>query len=112
MSPEDRVRVRHMIEACETALNFVVGRQRSDLDSDRMLLFALVRAIEILGEAAGRVSDATRKDAGDIPSNLAAAMRNRLIHEYFDVDREVVWKTTTQELPDLLPRLRARIAEE
>jgi uncharacterized protein with HEPN domain len=104
--------VRHMIEACETALNFVDGRQRSDLDSDRMLLFALVRAIEILGEAAGRVSDATRKDAGDIPWNLAAAMRNRLIHEYFDVDREVVWKTTTQELPDLLPRLRALIAEE
>jgi uncharacterized protein with HEPN domain len=104
--------VRHMIEACATALNFVDGRQRSDLDSDRMLLFALVRAIEILGEAAGRVSDATRKDAGDIPWNLAAAMRNRLIHEYFDVDREVVWKTTTQELPDLLPRLRARIAEE
>jgi uncharacterized protein with HEPN domain len=48
----------HMIEAIETAPNFVTGRQWADLNSDRMLLFALVRAIEVIGEAAGRVSEA------------------------------------------------------
>jgi uncharacterized protein with HEPN domain len=51
MPPEDRIRIMHMIEATETALNFVTGRQRADLNSDRMLLFALVRAIEVIGEA-------------------------------------------------------------
>ena len=56
MQREDRVRVLHMIEATETALEFVSGQQRADLDSDRMLLFALVRAIEVIGEAAGRLS--------------------------------------------------------
>jgi uncharacterized protein with HEPN domain len=54
MPPEDRVRVLHMIEAAETALNFVSGRQRADLNSDQMLLFALVRAIEVVGEASKR----------------------------------------------------------
>lgn len=51
MRPEDVVRIRHMIEAAETARQFVAGRQRPDLDRDRMLLFALVRAVEIIGEA-------------------------------------------------------------
>jgi uncharacterized protein with HEPN domain len=52
MQPEDRVRIGHMIEAGEHALRFAAGRNRPDLDSDHMLLFALVRAIEIVGEAA------------------------------------------------------------
>jgi uncharacterized protein with HEPN domain len=66
MPPEDRIRLLHMIEATETALNFVTGRQRADLDSYQMLLFALVRAIEIIGEAAGKVSEITRSDVDGI----------------------------------------------
>jgi uncharacterized protein with HEPN domain len=57
MRAEDRVRLRHMIEAAESAVQFIAGRQRTDLDEDRMLLFALVRAIEVLGEAASRMSE-------------------------------------------------------
>jgi uncharacterized protein with HEPN domain len=70
MPPEDRIRVLHMIEATETALGFVTARQRADLNSDQMLLFALVRAIEVIGEAAGRVSETTREAAADIPWSL------------------------------------------
>ena len=60
MSAEDRVRLRHMIEAAESAMQFIAGRQRTALDEDRMLLFALVRAIEVLGEAASRMSEEMR----------------------------------------------------
>ena len=88
-----------MIEAAESAIKFVTRRQRADLNSDQMLLFALVRAIEVLGEAAARVSGATREAAAEIPWALVISMRNRLVHAYFDVDNEVVWKTATQELP-------------
>jgi uncharacterized protein with HEPN domain len=98
-----------MIEAANNACGFVFGKHRSDLDSDRMLLFALVRAIEIVGEAASRISAPTREAASDIPWALIVSMRNRLIHAYFDVDREVVWKTASEELPQLLPQLRALI---
>jgi uncharacterized protein with HEPN domain len=111
MPPEDRIRLLHMIEATETALNFVTGRRRADLDSDQMLLFALVRAIEIIGEAAGKVSEATRRAAADIPWDLVVSMRNRLIHAYFDVDNDVVWKTVSEELPELLTKLRALVRE-
>ena len=96
-----------MIEAAESAINFVAGRQRADLNSDQMLLFALVRAIEIVGEAANRISEVTREAAADVPGGLIVSMRNRLIHAYFDVDNDVVWKTATEELPALLPGLRA-----
>jgi hypothetical protein len=54
MRADDRVRLRHMVEAADNALQFMTGRQRADLDEDRMLLFAVVRAIEIFGEAASR----------------------------------------------------------
>lgn len=60
MPPEDRIRLRHMAEAARDVLSFVAGRQRSDLDSNRMLLLAVVRAIEIIGEAASKVSIPTR----------------------------------------------------
>jgi len=55
MRPDDATRVRHMIEAAEAVAQFVGGRQRADLDSDRMLLFALVRAVEVIGEAASKI---------------------------------------------------------
>lgn len=98
-----------MIEAAEAVCRFVSGHVRSDLDTDEMLTFALVRAIEIVGEAANRVSASTREAASDIPWGLIVSMRNRLIHAYFDVDQEVVWKAATEELPQLLPRLRALV---
>ncbi len=60
MLAEDRVRLRHMIEAAESAVQFIAGRQRTDLDEDRMLLFALVRAIEILGVDLRTAEDLSR----------------------------------------------------
>jgi uncharacterized protein with HEPN domain len=112
MPPEDRLRLLHMIEAAESALNFVHGHQRADLASDQMLLFALVRAIEVVGKAASRITQGTRESAADIPWNLIISMRNRLIHAYFDVDSNVVWKAATEELPGLLSKLRALTGKE
>jgi uncharacterized protein with HEPN domain len=109
---EDSIRVQHMLEAAQTALGFISGRQASDLDSDRMLLFALVRAIEVIGEAAGKVSEELRHSSPEIPWTLIVSMRNRLIHAYFDIDHDILWKTVTKELPALLPRLQALIKSE
>jgi uncharacterized protein with HEPN domain len=107
MQPDDRIRLRHMIEAAEAALGFTAGRERSDLDTDRMLLFALVRAVEIVGEAASRVSDEARAELADLPWRQIVAMRNRLIHAYFDISPDAVWTAATEEIPPLLERLRA-----
>lgn len=99
-----------MIDAAETVGQFMSGRSRADLDSDRMLLFAVVRAIEVVGEAAGKVTEETRTEAPEIPWAAIVSMRNRLIHGYFDIDPEIVWKTVSKELPDLLPRLQCLVA--
>jgi uncharacterized protein with HEPN domain len=112
MLAEDRVRLRHMVEAGESAVQFVAGRQRADLDEDRMLLFALVRAIEVLGEAASRISEETRATHAGIPWRAIIGMRNRLIHAYFEINTEIVWQTVTQEIPALLPQLRTLGTDE
>ena len=70
-----------------------------------MLLFALIRCIEIIGEAARQVTDEIRNRSSDIPWSAIAGMCNRLIHACFDVDAELVWKTVTAELPALTGRL-------
>jgi uncharacterized protein with HEPN domain len=72
-----------------------------------MLRFAPVRAAEIFGEAASKVNLETREIAPSIPWREIVAMRNRLIHAYFDIDHDALWKATTEEIPTLLTALRA-----
>jgi uncharacterized protein with HEPN domain len=98
-----------MIEAAEAVGAFVAGRHRADLDADRMVLFALVRAIEIIGEAASKVSPETRATAPAVPWAQITGMRNRLIHAYFNIDPDVLWRTAVAEVPSLLPLLRTLV---
>jgi len=105
LRPDDRLRVIHMIEACEELERFISGRVPKDLEIDRMLLFAVVRALEVLGEAGAGVTPETRLLAPDIPWTLIVATRNRLIHGYFDIDSEIVWTTASEEVPMLVPLL-------
>jgi len=107
MRAEDSVRLRHMIDAAESALRFIQGRNRADLDGDEMLLFALVRAVEIIGEAAGKVSDEGRAKVSQVPWAVVVGMRNRLVHAYFDIDRDILWATVTQALPPLLAQMKS-----
>ena len=107
MPPDDRIRWRHMIEAAQDAIGFVDGRTRADLDRDRMLLYAVVRAIEIIGEAASKLTAETRAAHDTIPWPAIIGMRNRLVHAYFDIDTDIVWVAVTREIPGLLAQLHA-----
>ena len=107
MQPSDAIRIRHMIEAAETTQDFIAGRQRGDIDSDQMLRFALVRAIEIIGEAASKVTPEARAATASVPWAAIISMRNRLIHAYFDVNHDILWKTVTEEIPPVLSMLQA-----
>lgn len=107
MLPDDRIRLRHMADAIESALRFSRGRSRAQYESDEMLLFAVVRAVEVVGEAASRTTTELRVAHPQIPWAAVVGMRNRLVHAYFDVDIDVVWSTVTQALPPLLDQLKA-----
>jgi len=106
MSPKpeltDADRLRHMRDAANAAMGFVRGRARGDLDTDLMLQFALVRALEMVGEAADKLSDSTHAAHPSIPWSEIIGVRHRLIHGYFDVDLDIVWNVTTRKLPDLV----------
>lgn len=110
MQPDDRTRILHMIEAAEAASRFLTDRSREDIDGDLMLRFALVRAVEVFGEAATKISAPMKAEISEIPWPEITAMRNRLVHAYFDIDPNILWKAVSEEIPALLPRLRALIS--
>jgi len=102
MPPEDDVRLRHLVDAAERAVQFTAGRSRSDLDTDEMLTLALTKLVEIVGEAAKQVSAETQDAYPAVPWSAAARMRDRLVHHYFDIDLDVLWSTVQDDLPALL----------
>ncbi len=110
MSNEDAVRLRHMLDAAKRAIDFMQGRAKSDLESDEQLSLAVVRLLEILGEAAKNVSEDLRKDYPDIPWRQIAGTRDRLIHGYFDVDLDIVWQIISTDLPVLVAQLEKALS--
>lgn len=98
----DALRLRHMLDAALKARQFVAGRERSDLEADEMLALALVRLLEILGEAASRVSPEVQTQLPDLPWRQMIGARNRLIHGYFNVDLDIVWSTVQNDLPQCI----------
>ena len=102
MDRADEVRLRHMLDAGREALSFIRGRSRSELDENRMLVLSLVKDVEIVGEAAYKVSEATRGHLPSIPWADVIGMRHRLIHAYFDINLDVLWQTLVDDLPELV----------
>ena len=112
MRGHDEIRLRHMLEAAREAVSFARGRARADLETDRQLLLSLVKDIEIVGEAASQITDSTRKELGEIPWASIIAMRNRLIHAYFSINLDIVWKTVQEDLPGLIDQLERFVPPE
>jgi uncharacterized protein with HEPN domain len=99
-----------MLDAAREAMAFAKGRTVDDLQTDRMLLLALVKEIEILGEAATQISEDFRLSRPDIPWAMIRGMRNRLIHAYSDVNVALVWSTIISDLPELARALKALLS--
>ena len=108
---EDTVLLRDMLEHARLARQAVQGKQREDLDRDRVLLAALERFIEIIGEAANQLSADGRHSRPDIPWRQIIAMRNRLIHGYPSVDEDIIWKVVQNNIPDLIAKLERELSE-
>jgi uncharacterized protein with HEPN domain len=102
---DDHPRLRHMRDHAVEAVEMTRGRTRADLDTDRQLNLALVRLVEIVGEAAARVSNETRERYPDIPWSEIVSLRNRLIHGYDEVDFDILWEIIQSDLPLLICRL-------
>lgn len=99
---DDQTRLRHMLDHAREAVALADGKTAEDIQKERVLQLALVRLIEVVGEAASRVSDQAQSQYPAIPWRQAAGMRNRLIHGYDAVDMKVLWDTIREDLPALI----------
>jgi uncharacterized protein with HEPN domain len=105
------IRVKHMRDHAREAIELLGNKTVAELQSERVLQLALVQLIEIVGEAAAQVSDEIRKAHPSIPWQIAADMRNRLIHGYDVIEFSIVYDTVTDDLPPLVQQLNAIIRD-
>ena len=105
MTPDDDVRLRHMLDAAKKAFEYFKGKSRQEIDSDEIRVLAVTRLLEILGEAAKNVSEVTKNRSSEIPWREIAGTRDRLIHGYFNVDLDILWQITTVDLSVLIEQL-------
>lgn len=109
MDNADKIRILHMIDAAAEAISFIEGKSREELNDNRMLVLSIIKDVEIIGEAALKLTSTTKEKYPTIPWQDIIWMRNRLIHGYFDVDLDIVWNTVITDLPDLLVKLKSII---
>lgn len=102
---EDRIRCVHMLDAAREAMQFIQNRKREDLDADHMLRRALKDCIQEIGEAAARVTDDGRARFPEMPWPKMVGMRHILVHAYFEIDWDTIWRVARDDLPALIQLL-------
>jgi len=95
--------VEDIVEAMDDAVRFVEGVEYDDFVKDRKTVYAVTRAIEIIGEAVKKIPDTVKNRYPKVPWKRMAGMRDKLIHEYFGVDLRRVWNTVKKDIPNLKP---------
>src|SRR3989338_7348733 len=105
MQKDDLVYAGHMLDkACE-AVDLVKGKDRADYNSEAAIRYALAHLLQVIGEAARRISQDFCKSHPEIPWKAIVGMRHKVVHDYMSVDEDVVWDTVQQELPPLIEKL-------
>lgn len=108
----DHAHLLDIVQAAERALAYTDGKSLREFESDDLLQDAVLRRLEIVGEAARRVSAPTRESLAQVPWRKMIGLRNVLVHQYEDVDLGVVWDTLRRDLPGLISALRPLIPPE
>jgi uncharacterized protein with HEPN domain len=114
MSRHDPVlRLRHMLNAANEAFYLIQDKSREDLDQNRLLNLAVVRLLEVIGEAATKIPQEVFNRYPEVPWPQIISLRNRLIHGYDQIDFDIVWQILTVDLPPLIGNLeRILVIEE
>lgn len=102
---DDLVYVGHMVDIANKAIEFVQGLTREDFDNNELLRLSLTHLLQVIGEAARRVSPEFRAAFPQIDWKAIVGMRSKVVHDYLNVDEDIVWDTVINELPSLVNEL-------
>ena len=103
---KDNTRLEHIVQAIERIKRYTNGKRFDDLVEDDMMYYAVVKNIEIIGEAANLLTNEFKSAHPDTQWKLIAGMRNYIVHEYFQVDNTVVWDVIQNDLPELEAQIK------
>lgn len=112
MPKDDLVYVGHMLERAEKASALVRDKDRSTYDGDEVLRLALTHLVQTVWEAARHVSREFGDDHPQIPWRAVVGMRHKVVHDYMNVDEDILWDTVTNELPPLIEELKKMLPPE
>jgi uncharacterized protein with HEPN domain len=112
MPRSDWVYLGHMLDMCQKGLVMAAGKTRQDYDASETLQFALAHVIQVIGEAADHVSEEFKEAQPQIPWHEIIGMRHRIVHDYMNVDEDVVWSVVTNDLPSLIEILKRTIPQD
>jgi uncharacterized protein with HEPN domain len=101
-----------IVGAMEAALEFVAGMDAAQFRTDRKTAFAVIRALEIVGEATKRIPESIRLRYPDVPWRQMAGMRDRLIHGYASVDLDIIWQTVMEDIAAARPHVLETLQRE
>ncbi|MCC6499835.1 MAG: DUF86 domain-containing protein [Anaerolineales bacterium] len=109
---EDSVYIGHMLDMTRRAVQALKDKTRTEYDADDILRLGLTHLVQVIGEAARKVSDDFRGDHPEIPWRKIVGMRHRIVHDYMRVDEDILWQVATNDLPALLPLLETITKQE
>lgn len=107
----DRERLEHILAAIDRINRYTAGKNYDDLVGDDMMYYAVVKNIEIIGEAANMLTSSFQKSHSETPWKMVKGMRNYIVHEYFQVDDIVVWQVVTENIPELRDQVVRYLSE-
>ena len=112
MNKDDSFYLGHMLDQSVKVVSKVNGKTRDDFDADENLRLALAPLVQTIGEAARHVSDTTKEANPEVPWRNIMGMRHRIVHDYMNVDEDLLWTVATVHLPSLIDLLAALVPSE
>ncbi len=107
----DRDRLEHIVEAIDRILNNTNFQKKEDLEADNLRYYGIVKSIEIIGEAAYKLTRVFYREHPETPWEFIAKMRHVLVHDYYQIDPDAVWKVINEDLPPLREQVCRYISE-